>query len=194
MPPFALVGGSPVSNKAGKARENSSPGSAHSDTCKKGTFDIYVSVNAAECYCHVQHSFVSSDPIKVMNQAKKEAVLAQVRFLHEEKKWDGAARKEVPNPMFQTKYAGLCSVDPNDALITGVEEFVVYVQQNIIEPNSSLWDSVTYFFKRTPFAVPEKFETYPAFLEEVQKFTFAYTTPDVLSRLLHIERHLLANP
>ncbi len=93
----------------------------------------------------------------------------------------------------------MCSVDPNGALITGVEEFADYIHTVIIEPNSCLWDSVTYFFKRTPISVPEKFTTFPAFtfsafFAEIQKHAFAYASPDVLSRLDNIEKHLLTMP
>ena len=187
--PFTLVGGSPPSNKAGKAAEASSPASG----AEPKTFDVIVNVNAPECFARMPHSFVTDEPIRVMNRAKRNAVFAQVGCLHDRTEWDPVTRKAGPKAKYKAKYGGLCSLDPDGSLNTGVPEFVDYVQKHIIEPNASLWDSGTYFFKATPTAPPTKYESiqsYTEFQARVNAHEFAYATPDVLTRLARIENHL----
>ena len=190
MPPFSLVGGSPQSNKAGKHTETSSPASGS----EAKPFDITVIVNAAECYIRMTHTFVSGEAIKVMNRAKRDAVFAQVAHIHDKTEWDPASRKMGPNPLFKPKYSGLCSVDPDGMIITGVHEFSDYIQDNIIKPHARLWDSVTYFIKKTSTSVPDKYDSFDKFDAAIKEMRFAYACPDVLTRLRNIEEHLLKEP
>ena len=62
---------------------------------------------------------------------------------------------------------------------------------NIIEPNAHLWYSITYFFKKIPTSPPDKFESYDEFKAAIKAYDFAYASPDVLSRITNIEKHLL---
>ena len=79
-------------------------------------------------------------------------------------------------------------MDADGALITNVKVFCDYVNTNIFEQHKDIIHSVTFFFLSAPGQVPIKWNNAGDFFREIEKYEFpAEGTPDVLSRLKHLE-------